>query len=258
MARAGARDPLRLAILLVSIAGLIVLGIKTAGGTDGASATQRAAARDRRPGKVVAIAARRALPLGVRRQIAGPATPGVATVRTSRATYLLGGTRRTAKGARVPVASVLRATGHGRAERVAKLPVAVTGASGAAVGDKIFALGGRLSGGRASDLIQEYDVATERSVIAAKLPAPVMDTAALTLDGFVYLVGGLVDGSPTRAIVRFDPLRGTAVVAGGLPVPASGGIPAASRRHRGYLVRAAVPGAAPLNFEITVGKHGRH
>jgi hypothetical protein len=256
MARAGARDPVRLAILLASIAGLIVLGIKTASGTEGASATQRAAARDRSPGKLIAIAARRALPRSVRRQLAEPSTSGVATVRTSRATYLLGGTRRTATGARIPVASVLRAIGHGPAERVAKLPVAVTGACGAVAGDKIFALGGRQSGGRASDLIQEYDVATERSVIAARLPEPVVDTAALSLDGFVYLVGGIVDGSPTRAIVRFDPSRGTAVVAGRLPVPASGAIAAASRRHRGYLVRAEVPGAAPLNFEITVGRHG--
>jgi hypothetical protein len=153
MARARQRDPVRLAILIGSLAGLLVLGIKTAGGSDGASASQRAA-RDHRAGKVVAIAARRALPLSVRRRIAAPSRPGVATVRTSRATYLLGGTRRRARGVRVPVASVLRITGHDPAERIAKLPVAVTGAAGAAVGDKIFALGGELSGGGPSDLIQ--------------------------------------------------------------------------------------------------------
>jgi hypothetical protein len=132
----------------------------------------------------------------------------------------------------------------------------VTGASGAVVGDKVFALGGRLAGGRPSDLIQEYDVATERSVFAAKLPTPVTDSAALTLNGFVYLVGGRVGGAPSRAIVRFDPLRGSATVAGRLPVPASGGVAAASRRHRGYLVGADVPEAVPLDFEITVGRHG--
>ncbi len=247
---------LRAAILLASIAGLLVLGVKTVGGTQGASASRRAAARDRSPGKVVAIAARRALPLSVRRQISASSPPGVATVRTSRATYLLGGSRPGARGAAVPVASVLRTTGHGPAERVAKLPVAVTGAAGAVVGDKVFALGGMLAGDRPSDLIQEYDVATERSVIAAKLPAPVTDSAALTLNGFVYLVGGLVGGAPSRAIVRFDPLRGTAAVAGRLPVPASGGVAAASRRHRGYLVGADVPGTSPLDFEITVGRHG--
>src|SRR5262245_19940085 len=251
MEQAGERDPIRLAILLASIAGLVVVGVRTVGGAQGAPASRRALARDHPAGKVVAIAARRALPLHVRQELVAPSASGVATVRTPRATYLLGGTRRGAGGARVPVASVLRVTGHGQAERVAKLPVPVTGAAGAVLGDKIFALGGRLAGGRPSDLIQEYDVATERSVIAAWLPAPITDTAALTLNGFVYLVGGLVDGSPTRAIVGFDPLRGTATVAGRLPVPASGGIAAAARRYRGYLVRADVRGAAPITFEIS-------
>ena len=205
MAGAGDGGPVRLAILVASIVGLTVLGVRTAGGPQGASASRRAAARDRPAGKLVAIAARRALPLSVRRELAAPRAAGVATVRTSRGTYLLGGTRRGPKGTRVPVASVLRALGHGPPTRVAKLPVPVSGAAGAVAGDKVFALGGLRGGGRASDLIQEYDVATERSVIAAKLPEPVTDTAALTLDGFVYLVGGLVNGSPTRAIVRFDP-----------------------------------------------------
>jgi hypothetical protein len=251
MAGAGDGGPVRLAILVASIVGLIVLGVRTAGGPQGASASRRAAARDHPAGKVVAIAARRALPLTVRREMAAPRAAGVATVRTSRATYLLGGTRHGPKGTRVPVASVLRATGHGPPMRVAKLPVPVTGAAGAAVGDKVFALGGLLAGGRPSDLIQEYDVATERSVIAAKLPEPVTDTAALTLDGFVYLVGGLVNGSPTRAIARFDPWRDTAAVAGHLPDPASVGVALASRSRRGYLVGASVAGPQSLDFELT-------
>ena len=256
MAGAGDGGPVRLAILVASIVGLVVLGVRTAGGPQGASASRRAAARDHPAGKLVAIAARRALPLSVRRQLAPPRAAGVATVRTSHGTYLLGGMRRGPKATRVPVASVLRALGHGPPTRVAKLPVPVTGAAGAVVGDKVFALGGRLGNGRPSDLIQEYDVATERSVIAAKLPEPVTDSTALTLDGFVYLVAGLVNESPTRAIVRFDPLRATAVLAGHLPVPASGGVALASRSRRGYLVGARVPGAEPLDFELTLGMRG--
>jgi hypothetical protein len=235
---------------------LVVLGVHTAGGPQGASARRRAAARDHFAGKVVAIAARRALPLSVRRQVAGRLRSDAAIVRTSRATYLLGGTRRGEDGTPIPIASVLRTSGHGAAVRVAKLPVAVRGAAGAAVGDKIFALGGELRRGRPSALIQEYDVATERSVIAARLPDGVTNSAALTLDGFVYLLGGMVHGSAIPEIVRFDPLRETVVVAGRLPVPATGGIPAASRRRRGYLVHADVSGYGPLTFEITVGKHG--
>jgi hypothetical protein len=85
---------------------------------------------------------------------------------------------------------------------------ASAGAAGAAVGDRIYALGGRLANGRPSDLIEEYDVVTERSVIAGRLPRPVTDSAALTLGDFVYLIGGRVGDSPSREIVRFDPGAG--------------------------------------------------
>ena len=241
---------MRLAILLGSLAGLLLIAVHTIGGS--ASAGHRLATA-RNPGKIVAVAARRRLRLNVRRQLAAAPAPGpAATVRTSRATYLLGGTRRGAQGHQVPVASVLRRVGGGGPIRVAKLPVAVTGAAGAAVGDRIYALGGRLASGVPSSLIQEYDVATERAVIAGRLPRPVTDAAALTLDGFVYLVGGRANGSPTRQIVRFDAMRGTAVLAGRLPVPASGGRAAAARSRRGYLVGATVPGAGPLNFVISL------
>jgi hypothetical protein len=256
MAGAGDGGPVRLAILIASIAGLIALGVKTVSGSGGASASSRAAARNHPADKIVAIAARRRLPLSVRREIAVPRAAGVATVTTSRGTYLLGGTRRGTKGAAVRVASVLRATGQGPPTRVARLPVAVTDAAGAAVGDRIYALGGLLANSRSSNLIQEYDVATERSVIAGRLPQPVADGSALTLDDFVYLLGGMTDGSPTRENVRLDPWRGTAAVAGHLPVPASGGVAAASRRRRGYLVRAEVPGAQSLSFEITLRTRG--
>jgi hypothetical protein len=253
MAGAGEGGPVRLAILLASLAGLLVLGIHTFG--DSASASHRPATA-RVPGKIVAVAARRTLPLSVRRQLAGPRPAGVASVRTSEATYLLGGTRRGVGGHEVPVASVLRRVRGGRASRVAKLPVAVTNAAGAAVGDRTYALGGRLANGRPTDLIQEYDVATERSVIAGRLPQPVTDAAALSLDDFVYLLGGVANGSPTREIVRFDPWRETTALAGNLPVPASGGIAAAARLRRGYLVGAKVPGARALNFEITLRPRG--
>jgi hypothetical protein len=252
MAGAGDGGRVRLAILIASLAALLALGVKTVGGTQGASASHRAAARDHAAGRVVAVAARRRLPLTVRRQLAFPHPPGVATIRISRVTYLLGGTRAGPGRSRVPDASVLRTTGHGPPTRVAKLPFAVTGAAGAAIGDRLYALGGRLANGRPTALIQEYDVATEHSVIAGRLPDPVSDGSALSLDGFVYLIGGKVRGAPSRAIVRFDPWRGTARLATRLPVAASGGVAAASRSRRGYLVGANVPGAAPLDFEITV------
>jgi hypothetical protein len=84
----------------------------------------------------------------------------------------------------------------------------------------------------------------------------VSHAAALTLDRFVYLFGGQTAGSPTKAIIRFAPGRRTVALAGRLPIPASGGVPVASRRRRGYLVDANVPGAPPLTFEITLRTRG--
>jgi hypothetical protein len=252
MAGAGERGPMRLAILLGSIAALIVIGVKTIGGSDGASASHRAAERDHPPGKIVAVVARRAVPRTVRRHDAEAQVHGAAAVRASGVSYLLGGSRPGAKGAKVPVASVLRVAGHSPPTRVAKLPIAVTGAAAAAIGDRIYALGGRLAGGGPSRLIQEYDVATERSVVAGRLPRPVTDSSALTLDGFVYLLGGITNGSPARAIVRFDPWRNTAALVGRLPVPASGGAATAVRSRRGYLVGARVPGTPHLNFVLSI------
>lgn len=250
---AAERGPMRLAILLGSLAGLFLLALHSIGGA--ASASHRPATA-RVPGKIVALAARRTLPLSIRRQLAAPRPAGPATVRSSGATYLLGGIRPGAKGRVVPVASVLRRVGGGGPTRVAKLPVPVTGAAGAAVGDRIYALGGRLANGRPSDLIEEYDVVTERSVIAGRLPRPVTDSAALTLGDFVYLIGGRVGDSPSREIVRFDPWRGTTALAGRLPVAASGGAAAAARLRRGYLANANVPGTSTLNFEITLRPPG--
>jgi hypothetical protein len=253
MAGAGEGGPVRLAILLGSLASLLLLGLHTIGGAASASHRLETA---RAPGKIAALAARRGLPLSVRRQLGIPRAPGVATIPTSHGIYLVGGSRRGAKGARVPIATVRRATGNGRPTRVARLPVPINDAAGAAVGDRIYALGGLVASGRPTNLIQVYDVSTRRSAIAGRLPEPVADGAALTLDGFVFLAGGLVDGSPTRAIVRFDPHRRSGVLAGHLPVAASGGVPAASRARRGYLVGAAVPGDSSLNLELTLRTRG--
>jgi hypothetical protein len=249
MGDVGQGGPVRLSILLASIAGLIVLGIKTAG-LEGASASH--ARGHGVAGRIVAVASRRRVPAVVRRQVAMTPASGAAAIRVAGATYLLGGTRRSPRGNRVPVASVLRTVGRGRPTRVARLPTPVSGAAAAVVGDRLYAIGGRLASGRLSDEVQEYDIATERSVIAARLPKGVARSSALTLDGFVYLLGGERSGGPTGSIMRFDPWRDSVSRAGHLPVRAMGGAAAAVRSRRGYLVGAGVPGAPRLNFVITL------
>ncbi|HEY7267574.1 MAG TPA: hypothetical protein VH501_07765 [Solirubrobacterales bacterium] len=212
MAGAGEGGPVRLAILLGSVAALSLVGLHSLSG--GASASHRLGGPDS-PGKIVALAVRRSLPASVRRALAAPP-----------------------------------------ARHRMKLRVPVKAAGIARVGELTYALGGVLANGRPTDLIQMYNAHTHRSRTVARLPRPVSHAAAITLDRFVYLVGGLTAGSPTRAIIRFAPGRGTVVLAGHLPVPVSEGVPVASRERRGYLVGATVPGPARLNLELTLRRRG--
>lgn len=212
MAGAAEGGPVRLAILLGSIAALSLVGLHTLSG--GASASHRLAGAHS-PGKIVVLAPRRALPASVGRMLASP-----------------------------------------RVRRRVKLRIPVKGDATATLGERIYALGGVRADGRPTSLIQEYDVRTHRSRIVGRLPRPVSDAAALILDRFVYLLGGLTDASPTRAIVRFAPGRGTVALAGHLPVPASGGVPVATRSRRGYLIGAHVPGDPHLDLQITLRRRG--
>ena len=239
----------RLGILLASIAALAVIGVKTATGPQGASATHTAG--HGAPGRIIALASRRRISPVVRREVSLPPVHGSAVVRVAGVTYLLGGSRRGPHGTR-PVASVLSSVGRGPATRVAKLPTPVSDAAAAVVGDRLYAIGGRLAGGKLSDEVQEYDVATEHSVIAARLPNSLSHASALTLDGYVYVLGGATRGGPTASIVRFDPWRDAVFRAGHLPVPATGGLAAAVRLRRGYLIGARMPGSGRLNFAITL------
>jgi hypothetical protein len=249
MGEAG-QGPVRLGILLASIVALVVIGVKTATGPDGASATHTSGHGT--PGRIIAVASRRRIPRVVRRQVSLPPAHSSAEIRVAGVTYLLGGSHRGPRGTRRPVASVLRSVGRGAATRVAKLPTPVSGAAAAVVGDRLYAIGGRLASGKLSDEVQEYDVATEHSVIAARLPKPLWRSSALTLDGYVYVMGGATRGGPTASILRFDPWRDAVFRAGHLPVPATGGAAAAVRLRRGYLVGARAPGAGRLNFAITL------
>ena len=250
MGDAGQGGPVRLGILLACLAALIAVGVKTVEGTEGASAGSTAGHGS--PGRILAVASRRSIPRAVRRQVAVPQTHGSAAIRVAGATYLLGGIRRGPRGRRLPVASVLRRVGTGRGTRVAKLPTPVSGAVAAVVGDRLYAIGGRLRNGKLSGQVQEYDVATEHSVIATRLPKPLWRASALTLDGYVYVLGGATAGGPTASILRFDPWQDAVSRAGHLPVRATGGGAAAIRLRRGYLVGASVPGAGRLNFTITL------
>jgi hypothetical protein len=158
------------------------------------------------------------------------AVSDLSAVPVAGAAYVLGGF----DGQR-PSASVLQTT-NGRAfTRVARLPTPVRYTAAATFGDKIYTFGGELANGSDTNEIQEYDIATEHSVVAGHLADPVSHAAAVTLDGTIYLLGGRVHGAASDQILRFDPTRNVGVPAGHLPQRVFDGA-AATYGGRAYLL----------------------
>ena len=118
-----------------------------------------------------------------------------------------------------PSAAVFQTTDGRSFERVARLPTAIRYTAVATLGDKIYAFGGELADGSDTNEIQEYDIGTERAVVAGHLPEAVSHASAVTLDGAIYLLGGRVQGTASDRIFRFDPSRNVVVPAGHLPQP---------------------------------------
>jgi hypothetical protein len=171
----------------------------------------------------------------------------LSAVRDGAAAYVIGGF----DGNR-PSASVFETT-NGRAfTRVARLPTAVRYAAVAALPDKIYVFGGELAGGGDTNEIQEYDIATERAVVAGHLPKPVSHASAVTLDGGLYLLGGRVAGTGTDRILRFNPFRNLTRPAGHLPQPVFDGAAATYGGHA-YLIGGLGRGGSPLASVIRLG-----
>ncbi len=118
-----------------------------------------------------------------------------------------------------PSASVFQTTDGQSFIRVAHLPTGVRYAAVATISDKIYLFGGELADGSETNDIQEYNIATEKAVVAGHLPQALSHASAVTLDGSIYLLGGRVNGSGTDRIWRFDPIRNVMVPAGRLPQP---------------------------------------
>src|SRR3954447_4401144 len=154
----------------------------------------------------------------------------LSAVHVGSAVYVIGGFDGTK-----PSASVLQTTNGSTFTRVARLPTPVRYTAVAALPEKIYVFGGELGSGRDTNQIQEYDIATERSVVAGHLPEPISHASAVTLDGAIYLIGGRVGGSGSDRILRFDPARNLALPAGRLPEPTYDGA-AATFNRRAYLI----------------------
>ncbi len=170
----------------------------------------------------------------------------LAAVPLADAAYIIGGF-----DGQTPNASVLQTVNGAGFTRVARLPTPIRYAATATLGDKIYTFGGELADGSETDEIQEYDLGTERAVIAGHLPDPVSHAAAVDIQGAIYVLGGRVAGAATDRILRFDPSGNEAVRAGRLSQPVYDGA-AAVYGGRGYLIGGIGRSGSALDTVISL------
>ncbi len=91
-------------------------------------------------------------------------------------------------------------------ERAAK-PVAVTDASAAVVGGKIYVPGGRLAEGVITNTVESYDPRTNQWQPCAPLPTPLSGYAIVAFEGKLYLFGGWDGKAYTASVYAYDPVE---------------------------------------------------
>lgn len=115
-----------------------------------------------------------------------------------------------------------RAVGGWR--NVAPMPAPRVGLALVAIGDKLYALGGK---GNDAARVFVYDPAADTwSVARASLPAPRSDAAIVALGHDIYVIGGLEGRAPSARVNILDTDTGTWRVGPPLPAPREGHVAA--------------------------------
>src|SRR5262249_56004693 len=82
------------------------------------------------------------------------------------------------------------------------MPTPRTEVAAAALGDKIYVIGGFGKGG---DLVEEYDVKTDRWRRRASLPRQLHHIGAAAVGGKIYVVGGYSSGKSMDTVYQYHP-----------------------------------------------------
>ena len=91
----------------------------------------------------------------------------------------------------------------GRIARIARLPAATTHAASAGIGAVAYVIGGRgATVGTPTSRIVAVDIRSHRSRAAGRLPLPLSDLAAVTLDDKILIAGGRSIGETTRTLLE--------------------------------------------------------
>jgi hypothetical protein len=150
---------------------------------------------------------------------------GATAVTIGAAVYVLGGT-----GGATPEATVLSTVDGRHFRTVASLSVPVSHAAVASLGRIIYLFGGETTGGSLVDDIQSVNPTNGKATVVGHLSQPGAGAFAATLDGNIYVAGGITSSpagtapapdtaQTSREVWAFDPSRNEMLPAGTLPAP---------------------------------------
>jgi len=93
---------------------------------------------------------------------------------------------------------------------MAPMPTARTNVMAAAVGGKIYAIGGRLISATFLKTVEEYDIASNTWATKASMPTARSDAAVGVVNGLIYVIGGDTGASAATAVNEvYDPASNT-------------------------------------------------
>lgn len=104
---------------------------------------------------------------------------------------------------------------------IAELPVPVRYPAATVLGSEVVVIGGETASGAATSAIQVVDLQARVARVAARLEQPVAHAVAVTLQGQVYLVGGIRSGTRSARVVRLDVASGAIVDVARMTAPLS-------------------------------------
>lgn len=113
-----------------------------------------------------------------------------------------------------------RTMAHVEQGLVGQIPNGRTASALAAIGGKVYAVGGEVAG-TAKDTVESYDVASQAWTAVASMSTPRRLASAATVNGKIYVFGGYADdvASPLDIVESYDPVTDSWTTHAAMPTP---------------------------------------